>query len=59
MDNVRDDVFDELNNEVAVIQGSKANLQTKVQQAFEQLCLLREARQNLQKDLEDKTVSKR
>jgi len=57
VDNVRDDVFDELNNEVAVIQGSKANLQTKVQQAFEQLCLLKEARQNLQKDLEDKTVT--
>jgi len=57
VDNVRDDVFDELNNEVQVIQGSKANLQAKVQQAFEQLCLLKEARQNLQKDLEDKTVT--
>jgi len=57
VDNVRDDVFDELNNEVAVIQGTKMNLQTKVQQAFEQLCLLKEARQNLQRDLEDKTVT--
>jgi len=57
VDNVRDDVFDELNNEVQVIQGSKKNLEAKVQQAFEQLCLLKEARQNLNKDLEDKTVT--
>jgi len=57
VDNVRDDVFDELNNEVKVIQGSKKNLESKVQQAFEQLCLLKEARQNLQRDLEDKTVA--
>jgi len=57
VDNVRDDVFDELNSEVKVIQGSKQNLNVKVQQAFEQLCLLKEARQNLQKDLEDKTVT--
>jgi len=57
VDNVKDDVFDELNNEVKVIQGSKKNLESKVQQAFEQLCLLKEARQNLQRDLEDKTVT--
>lgn len=55
IDNVRDDVEDELNKEVNVIEGIKRNLQQKCAQAFEQLCLLQEARQQIRKDLQDKT----
>ena len=44
--------------EVNVIEGIKDALQAKVSQAFEQLCLLREARQQLAADLRDKTEAK-
>lgn len=44
--------------EVDVIEGIKAALQDKVSSAFEQLCLLREARQQLAADLRDKTEAK-
>ena len=37
-------------------QTTKKNLQGKVAKAFEQLCLLKEARNNVQRDLEDKQV---
>lgn len=55
IDNVKDDVEDELTKEVNVIEGIKRNLQQKCAQAFEQLCLLQEARQQIRKDLQDKT----
>jgi len=57
VDYVHDDAPDELRNEIQVIQTTKKNLQDKVAKAFEQLCLLKEARNNVQRDLEDKQVT--
>jgi len=57
VDYVHDDAPDELRNEIEVIQTTKKNLQGKVAKAFEQLCLLKEARNNVQRDLEDKQVT--
>ncbi|XP_077694073.1 LOW QUALITY PROTEIN: tektin-2 [Eretmochelys imbricata] len=49
-DVVKDPVEDELHKEVEVIDGAKRDLQQKVSEAFEQLCLLQEARQQLNFD---------
>jgi tektin-2 len=54
IDNVKDEVEGELEKEVNVIEGIKRNLQQKCAQAFEQICLLQEARQQIRKDLQDK-----
>ena len=41
-----------------MIEGIKEALQAKVDSALEQLCLLQEARQQLARDLQDKTEAK-
>lgn len=43
--------------EVEVIDGVKKALQQKISEAFEQLCLLQEARQQIQADLQDKSIT--
>jgi tektin-2 len=43
--------------EVEVIEGIKKALQQKIGDSFEQLCLLQEARQQLQADLQDKNLA--
>lgn len=58
IDVVDDEASSQLTKEVNVIEGIKDALQAKVSQAFEQLCLLREARQQLAADLRDKTEAK-
>ncbi|NXS91817.1 TEKT2 protein, partial [Jacana jacana] len=54
IDLVRDPVSEELHKEVKVIEKTKRELQQKVHEAFEQLCLLQEARQQLSSDHRDK-----
>lgn len=54
IDLVRDEVEAQLHREVEVIEGAKALLQQKVSEAFEQLCLLQEARHQLHLDITDK-----
>jgi len=54
IDLVRDKVEEQLQKEVEVIEGIKALLQQKVSEAFEQLCLLQEARHQIHCDLSDK-----
>jgi len=43
--------------EVEVIDGIKKILQQRIGEGFEQLCLLQEARQQLQADLQDKNIA--
>uniref|UniRef100_A0A8V0YQ52 Tektin n=1 Tax=Gallus gallus TaxID=9031 RepID=A0A8V0YQ52_CHICK len=50
IDVVRDPVEEELHREVKVIDKAKRELQQRVHEAFEQLCLLQEARQQLSFD---------
>lgn len=57
IDLVRDEVENQLHKEVEVIEGIKALLQQKISEAFEQLCLLQEARHQLHCDLTDKCVA--
>lgn len=40
-----------------MIEGIKKQLQQRVDESFEQLCLLQEARQQLQADLQDKNIA--
>uniref|UniRef100_H2ZLS4 Tektin n=1 Tax=Ciona savignyi TaxID=51511 RepID=H2ZLS4_CIOSA len=54
IDIVRDGVEAELHKEVEVINKIKEHLQKRISEAFEQLCLLREARQQLANDQKDK-----
>jgi len=54
IDLVRDNVEEQLHKEVEVIEGIKALLQQKVNESFEQLCLLHEVRHQLHCDLTDK-----
>ncbi|EDO37357.1 predicted protein, partial [Nematostella vectensis] len=54
IDLVRDEVEAQLHKEVEVIEGTKALLQQKVDESFEQLCLLQEARHQLHLDITDK-----
>ncbi|NXP03013.1 TEKT2 protein, partial [Thinocorus orbignyianus] len=54
IDLVGDSVSEELHKEVKVIEKAKRELQEKVREAFEQLCLLQEARQQLSSDHRDK-----
>jgi len=58
IDIVDDEANSELKKEVEVIEGIKEALQAKVDSALEQLCLLQEARQQLARDLQDKTEAK-
>ncbi|XP_020015217.1 tektin-2 [Castor canadensis] len=50
IDVVKDPVEDELLKEVEVIEATRKVLQEKISQAFEQLCLLQEVRQQLNSD---------
>uniref|UniRef100_H0XMC7 Tektin n=2 Tax=Otolemur garnettii TaxID=30611 RepID=H0XMC7_OTOGA len=50
IDVVKDPVEDELHKEVEIIEATKKALQQKISQAFEQLCLLQEVRQQLNSD---------
>nr|XP_013805863.1 PREDICTED: tektin-2 isoform X2 [Apteryx mantelli mantelli] len=50
IDMVRDPVEEELHKEVEVVEKAKTDLQQRVNKAFEQLCLLQEARQQLSFD---------
>ena len=43
--------------EKEVIDGIKKQLQNKIDEAFEQLCVLQEARQQILADLQDKNVA--
>ncbi|XP_067862632.1 tektin-2 [Heptranchias perlo] len=54
IDLVTDPVHEQLLKEVEVIEGSKKALQQKISEAFEQLCLLMEARQQLNFDHRNK-----
>lgn len=51
------DIFYNNLQEVEVIDGIKKALQTRIGDAFEQLCLLQEARQQIQADLQDKNIA--
>ncbi|XP_014352741.1 tektin-2 [Latimeria chalumnae] len=55
IDVVRDLVDEELHKEVHVIEGIRKALQQKISEAFEQLCLLQEARQQLNLDQRNKS----
>lgn len=46
-----------LKKEKEVIEGIKRALQQRIGEAFEQLCLLQEARQQVQADLQDKNIA--
>ncbi|XP_028936632.1 tektin-2 [Ornithorhynchus anatinus] len=54
IDVVKDSVEDELHKEVELIDGIKKTLQGRIDEAFEQLCLLQEARQQLNFDHRNK-----
>ncbi|XP_030073149.1 tektin-2 [Microcaecilia unicolor] len=54
IDLVNDRVHDELHKEVEVIEGVRKALQQKISEAFEQLCLLQETRQQLNLDHRNK-----
>lgn len=57
IDVVEDEVEDQLNKEKEVIAGVKRQLQQRIDESFEQICLLQEARQQLLADLQDKNVA--
>ncbi|XP_013390065.1 tektin-2-like [Lingula anatina] len=57
IDLVSDEVEAQLHKEVEVIDGIKKQLQQKCSEAFEQLCLLQEARQQIIMDLQDKNIA--
>jgi len=57
IDLVEDEVEDQLKKEKEVIAGIKKQLQQKIDESFEQLCLLQEARQQVLADLQDKNIA--
>ncbi|CAH1773590.1 unnamed protein product [Owenia fusiformis] len=57
IDVVEDGVEHQLKKEVEVIGGIQKQLQTKINEQFEQLCLLQEARQQILADLQDKNIA--
>lgn len=57
IDIVEDEVEDQLHKEQEVIDGIKKQLQGKIDEAFEQLCVLQEARQQILADLQDKNIA--
>jgi len=57
IDVVEDEVEDQLLKEKEVIDGIKKQLQTKIDESFEQLCVLQEARQQVLADLQDKNIA--
>ncbi|BFZ00180.1 hypothetical protein BsWGS_03219 [Bradybaena similaris] len=56
IDVVQDEPEHQLHKEVEVIEGIKKALQQRISDSFEQLCLLQEARQQIQADLQDKNT---
>lgn len=57
IDVVEDEVEDQMHKEQEVIEGIKKQLQQKIDESFEQLCVLQEARQQILADLQDKNVA--
>jgi len=57
IDVVNDEVEDQLHKENNVIDGIKKQLQQKIDESFEHLCVLQEARQQILADLQDKNVA--
>ena len=57
IDVVEDEVEDELHKEREVIQAIQRQLQQKIDESFEQLCVLQEARQQILADLQDKNIA--
>jgi len=57
IDLVQDEVENQLHKEMDVINKIKQKLQQKVDESFEQLCLLQEARQQVLLDLQDKNIA--
>lgn len=57
IDNVEDAPEHELKKEQDLIQKVKKRLQQKIDEAFEQICLLQEARQQIVADLQDKNIA--
>ncbi|ESO88252.1 hypothetical protein LOTGIDRAFT_193495 [Lottia gigantea] len=57
IDIVQDEAENQLHKEVEVIEGIRKNLQQRVSDSFEQICLLQEARQQIQADLQDKNIA--
>jgi len=57
IDVVEDEVEDQLHKEQETIEGVKKQLQQKIDESFEQLCVLQEARQQILADLQDKNVA--
>ncbi|CAG5120129.1 unnamed protein product [Candidula unifasciata] len=54
---VADEPENELYKEFELIESWRKNVQQRIAEAFGQLCLLQEARQQVQSDLEDKTIA--
>ncbi|ELU06439.1 hypothetical protein CAPTEDRAFT_228290 [Capitella teleta] len=54
IDLVEDEVEDEMHKEKAVIEAIQRQLQGKIDESFEQICVLQEARQQILADLQDK-----
>lgn len=57
IDRVRDEVESELHKELEVIEGIQSVLHQKVNEAFEQICVLQECHQQLHSDLTDKHMA--
>ncbi|PAA46011.1 hypothetical protein BOX15_Mlig030066g1, partial [Macrostomum lignano] len=57
IDNVEDEIEQQLRKEQEVIAKAKRNLQQKVDEQFEQLCVLQEARQQILADLQNKNIA--
>lgn len=57
IDLVEDQTEDQLHKEKEVIEGIKKQLQGKIDESFEQLCVLQEARQQILADLQDKNIA--
>lgn len=57
IDVVNDEVEDQLHREREVIEAIKKQLQSKIDDSFEQLCILQEARQQILADLQDKNIA--
>merc|ERR1711936_12386 len=57
IDVVQDEPENQLHKEAEVIDGIKKVLQQRIADSFEQLCLLQEARQQVQTDLQDKNIA--
>lgn len=57
IDVVADEVEDQMHKEQQVIGAIKKQLQTKVDESFEHICVLQEARQQVLADLQDKNIA--